>query len=357
VPIRFGGGELDTQLGLVTMGKRLYDPSIGRFVQPDPIAQRAAPHDGLNPYVYALNNPLSFEDPDGEFAFIVIGIIVGAILGGASAAISGGNIFEGILIGAVAGGVGAAVGIGASALVHGGLAGAALGGAAGGAAGNAAAAFLCNGDVGRAAEIGFLSGLFGGAFGYATTYAVGGMIGGGVASRASGGDFWQGAFEGFLGSVAAGNISAELMWEGQVDANTKFSDGDVIAFEAKSGDTGNEVWSRAIGEPESHVALKTSEGIYDEVPGGLRKTDESAFIGRRYVHSSVGANYDLDAIHQMWNKEPRPQYGIRSGMYVCSTFVNAVTSGATLGLSPGQVVASVNGYRPGMDRVWAIRVR
>src|SRR5262249_23296533 len=135
--------------------------------------------------------------------------------------------------------------------------------------------------------------------------------------------------------------------------NTKFADGDVIAFEAKSGDTGNELWSRALGEPESHVALKTQDGIFDTVPGGTRQTDESTFIGRRYIKASVGSHYDMPAVRQLWKQHP--QYGIKSGAFVCSTLVNAVTGGATLGLTPGQVVAGVNGYRPGMDRVWATR--
>ena len=356
VPFVFGGGELDQRLGLVTLGRRLYDPRLGRFIQPDPVAQTASTKDALNPYAYAFNDPVSYVDPEGEFPAILIGIIVGAVLGGAAAALQGGDlsdILRAAVIGAIAGGVGAAVGLGASALVNGGAAGAVLGSAAGGAAGNATAAFLYGGDVGRAARTGFIAGFFGGGFGYATSYAVGGMIGGGVAAHASGGDFWQGAFQGLVGAIVAGNIASELMWEGRVDASTKFSDGDVIAFEAEKGDTLNRLWSRLIGEPQSHVGLKTKEGIFDTVPGGARKSSEDTFLGRRYVKASVGAEYDMNLVRELWRGAP--DYGVGSGKYVCSTLVNAVTNGATLGLSPGQVVASVNGYRPGMDRVWDVR--
>jgi RHS repeat-associated protein len=50
---------------LVNMNGRIYDPSIGRFLSPDPVLQFPNFTQGLNPYTYCLNNPLSFVDPSG----------------------------------------------------------------------------------------------------------------------------------------------------------------------------------------------------------------------------------------------------------------------------------------------------
>ena len=43
---------------------RYYDPSLGRFVQPDP-ADPTEAGVGVNRYAYALNNPVMFSDPSG----------------------------------------------------------------------------------------------------------------------------------------------------------------------------------------------------------------------------------------------------------------------------------------------------
>ncbi|KAH1019071.1 hypothetical protein HUJ05_006735, partial [Dendroctonus ponderosae] len=139
---RYTGQEWDEETGLYNYHARLYDPSIGRFYQPDPKAQY------FSPYKYAGNSPISTIDPDGEFAFLIAGIIfavAGAYLGGAASnnrwnpvdwdfkdpgtwlGIGGGALAGGLLpigfgasvatIGSIAGstaiGVGATIGLGA----------------------------------------------------------------------------------------------------------------------------------------------------------------------------------------------------------------------------------------------------
>ncbi|MCT4697243.1 RHS repeat-associated core domain-containing protein [Candidatus Cardinium sp. TP] len=80
---RYTGQEWDEETGLYNYHARFYDPSIGRFYQPDPKAQY------FSPYKYAGNSPVSVVDPDGEFAFLLTFTILGAIgsawLGGAAA--------------------------------------------------------------------------------------------------------------------------------------------------------------------------------------------------------------------------------------------------------------------------------
>ncbi len=49
----------DASTGLKYFGARFYDPEVGRFLTVDPVK------DGLNWYIYCLDNPLSFKDPDG----------------------------------------------------------------------------------------------------------------------------------------------------------------------------------------------------------------------------------------------------------------------------------------------------
>ncbi len=71
-PFGFAGGLTDPDTGLVRFGVRDYDSESGRFLSPEPLADDAQfavdeAAVGLRParYVYALNNPLQYYDPDG----------------------------------------------------------------------------------------------------------------------------------------------------------------------------------------------------------------------------------------------------------------------------------------------------
>lgn len=54
-------------------GARNYDPAIGRWVNVDPLAEKAI---WTSPYTYCLNNPVIYIDPDGENP--ILGAIIGA---------------------------------------------------------------------------------------------------------------------------------------------------------------------------------------------------------------------------------------------------------------------------------------
>ena len=61
---QWNGGDALDGLGLVKVGKRLYDPAIGRFLSRDPlfIPRTSATS---NPYAFSLNDPVNLSDPSG----------------------------------------------------------------------------------------------------------------------------------------------------------------------------------------------------------------------------------------------------------------------------------------------------
>jgi RHS repeat-associated protein len=90
---RFPGQWYQLETGLHYNWHRHYDPTLGRYTQPDPLGLEA----GANRFTYALGNPIMNIDPDGQFAFAIpfafpifeafagisIGVIAGAMIDGA----------------------------------------------------------------------------------------------------------------------------------------------------------------------------------------------------------------------------------------------------------------------------------
>ena len=76
----FTGHEHLPWFGLINMNARLYDPLLGRFLQPDPYIQNPEGTQNFNRYSYALNNPLRYTDESGES--IVLAAVAGVIIGG-----------------------------------------------------------------------------------------------------------------------------------------------------------------------------------------------------------------------------------------------------------------------------------
>jgi len=67
----FTGRRQDVDTGLVYMGARYYDPTIGRFISTDPKGFDGANVHSFNRYAYANNNPSKYVDPDGRNPLIV----------------------------------------------------------------------------------------------------------------------------------------------------------------------------------------------------------------------------------------------------------------------------------------------
>ena len=88
-PYRFLGNELYTSnsLGLYDFSARMYDPTLGRFLSVDPMAEG---YRHLSPYAYCAGNPVVYADKDGQvIGRVVVGAVVGAAINGGIALLSG----------------------------------------------------------------------------------------------------------------------------------------------------------------------------------------------------------------------------------------------------------------------------
>ena len=221
---------------IIHMNGRLYDPLLRRFLNADENIQDPNNTQNYNKYGYVMNNPLMYNDPNGEF-FVFLGlgvlfwkaVIIGAAVGLASysigVAISGQkwtiggalkSMFFGAVSGAVTFGIGDLFQVGsivkavgnAKFLVQGMAHGVAQG----------VLSVVQGGSFWSGAAAGFL-GHMGGELWGATMNGVGldkfakstmgmvsfGAISGGIGAELSGGNFWQGAV---TGGIVAGLNSA-----------------------------------------------------------------------------------------------------------------------------------------------------
>jgi RHS repeat-associated protein len=69
---KYNGKELQDELGLnmYDYGARNYDPALGRWMNMDAMSEEYFP---MSPYSYAINNPIFFIDPDGNYIDIYYG--------------------------------------------------------------------------------------------------------------------------------------------------------------------------------------------------------------------------------------------------------------------------------------------
>jgi len=110
----FQGALVTDGIGIVLLGARWYNPTLGRFLTPDAwlaIHQDRIPGiiAGTNLYLFALDNPANFTDPSGRLAFLVILLIaavVGLILGGVGAAVNGVDTWDEFALWMVGGAIG-----------------------------------------------------------------------------------------------------------------------------------------------------------------------------------------------------------------------------------------------------------
>jgi len=98
------------------MNGRIYDPTLGRFMQADPIIQAPNDSQSYNRYSYVRNNPLSLTDPSGyswwtkfrdKWLKPIVAIVVSIYLPGAISFLTGitNTVALGAITGFVAGGI------------------------------------------------------------------------------------------------------------------------------------------------------------------------------------------------------------------------------------------------------------
>ena len=84
-PWGYAGEYLEPASGLIYLRARWYDPVDGRFLTRDPFAGIPSVPGTLNPYAYALDNPVMVTDPSGQvvplLALIALGLAGGALGG------------------------------------------------------------------------------------------------------------------------------------------------------------------------------------------------------------------------------------------------------------------------------------
>lgn len=148
--IGFTGHLDDKNLGLSYMQARWYNPTVGRFMSPDPVMYAEEnPIMSFNRYLYVNNNPYKYKDPDGEFLWHAVGAAIGAGMNiGAQLYSNGGDWGKVDVSQVLVAGAAGAIGVGLGGAIAGTVAEAGLTGAAAlGAniAGNGAAGALIGG--------------------------------------------------------------------------------------------------------------------------------------------------------------------------------------------------------------------
>ena len=305
----YTGHKMMNDVGIIHMGGRIYDPTLGRFLQADPFIQAPKNSQSYNRYSYVLNNPLSYTDPSGYF-FKALGkfvkkywrVIAAAAVtyftAGAAAGWAAGWGFTGAAAGAVTGAIaGAAGGFVATGSLKGALIGAFSGAAFGaiGASGwNKAGSFAASGAVG-----GVMTDLQGGKFGhgfwsaglgsaaggqYSTDAPVQVLVSavvGGTISKLTGGKFANGAYSAAFAAALRADWSSNR--NAPVGGNRKFLEKNRAALDNELEQVNQKV-TRQQGFGSSEDA---AEWLHDNAHQLTTKYD--AEVGARIYEQSDGS--------------------------------------------------------------------
>lgn len=81
----YTGHEHFMDVGIIHMNGRLYDPLLRRFLNADENIQDPTNTQNYNKYGYVMNNPMMYNDPNGEFWWWLAGALVGGYFNGVQA--------------------------------------------------------------------------------------------------------------------------------------------------------------------------------------------------------------------------------------------------------------------------------
>lgn len=296
-------------VGLIHMNGRVYDPTLGRFLSPDPFVQDPSNTQSLNRYSYVFNNPLSYTDPSGYFS---LKEAVGAGLSIATFAFChacSASIWAAMATGAATGFAGTYVATGS---VDAALKGAVLGGAS-------AAAFYqigqhfagierVNDELSRsiACQLGLRAGdlaRYAGSLTLTQTIQkiAAHAVVGGVMSALGGGRFGHGFLSAGIAQAAAGPIRG--IGDGAMTAGARFAR--IVASAIVGGTT-----SRITGGNFANGAVVAafSRTFNDEYPKGTTPPGDRlpVYAGADLILFEAGANEVFDAIIGRSRRPPDP---------------------------------------------------
>lgn len=374
---RWQSKEFDGEYGKYYFGSRLFDPFFALWMSPDPAAQFA------NPYTYG-GDPVNYVDPNGEeitLAVIATAAIVGAVVGGGTAAYQcskygSGNCSTAIstsaIVGAAAGAAGGAAGGAASGLS------AAATGAAGLASGSGMFAAMAGGAV-----EGAVAGAASGATSYTMTYLLGET------------DGWNWGMDGWFSSMLTGAVGGGLMGGassairyGVSDAYRQSTYQTVEDYGFKKGrhldvlnfDNAMEQQQRAIDYyayrvrgyndmmfSYQDVIGDQTRGFYNSTTGQISISNDAFFVDGEYDPTSMMATVDHEYNHFKLNdvwKEQAEAIGFKDFRKVgnaigngrafveASNYQKGFVDGKTLGYSARVIDYLEKSYAKYMNPIW-----
>lgn len=293
-----GHEQLDDS-GLIHMNGRIYDPELGRFLSPDPLVQVPEYSQNFNRYSYVLNNPLNATDPSGfswlskafhkvgdwlkkNWVQLVVIVVVAIVTWGVGTYFAGAAYASGGATAFATGATSSAASLTAT--------GMAATGAIAGAVGGGLSAALSGGDLGDilrgaliggvqgAVTAGVLHGLEPSSAGFSwdmAQHVVGHGIVGGTANVAMGGKFG----DGFL-SAAASAFAGDMGWLGGANMATRTIKTSIVGGTASvlgGGKFANGAYTAAF-QHLLNAELKNPNGGWSDDPPKAIPLDKSVLL-------------------------------------------------------------------------------
>jgi len=279
----YTGHEHLDEFGLINMNGRMYDPLLGRMLSPDNYVQAPGNSQNFNRYSYAMNNPLVYTDPDGEFIVpMLIGAGINVLSNGYQNSINDQPFFQGAgkaaLFGAISGGVSFGIGQMAGQLTANGVSNFGVSLIQMGS--HALTSGIISEMQGGRFSTGLLSGGFASGFSsYANAYSTdwidqlaAGAVGGGLGAEIAGGDFVVGMGQGLITGGLNHGIHSGMLGEGLMMASITGRTRHLFGPDAYTG-TGSFNGSAGVNASAEvgglYITRGKYEGFHPYVDGGI----------------------------------------------------------------------------------------